>query len=250
MNTINEILSGFESISLSEVAGASLMDRSEIKYAFNLDQLPDFLKQVINDYRVLEVNHSRLNPYETLYFDTQRYLCYFQHHNSVSNRYKIRQRHYTASGDCFFEIKYKNNKNKVIKNRIATKCIKNNLNEENLCYLKDHTSIEFPKLYPKLWVYFSRITLVNKKINERLTIDVNVTFKKGDKIISYPKIVIVEIKQDHFSRTPFMMMLKRNHVRTESVSKYCLGLISTNANFKMNNFKHKLMIFKKLNYEK
>ena len=70
--------------------------------------------------------------------------------------------------------------------------------------------------------------------------------QKNGKVISYPEIAIAEVKQDSFYYSPFDLLMKKNYVRTKSISKYCFGLISTKENIKMNNFKHKLMIIKKL----
>jgi hypothetical protein len=246
VNSIKEILSSFDSISLEETNCVRLMNRTDIKYIFLESQLSDFLEQISKDYKVLEINNQRINDYQTLYFDTPAYSLYLQHHNSIQNRYKIRYRHYASSGDSFFEIKFKTNKKRTIKNRITTNCIKEFIDIKGLDLIKAQTTMDSSTLEPALWVYFSRITLVNRNNKERLTIDIDITFKGKDKIVSYPKIVIAEIKQDNLCCSPFNSIMKKNHIRTKSISKYCFGLISIKEHIKMNNFKHKLMAIKKL----
>ena len=43
---------------------------------------------------------------------------YHRHHIGRSNRFKVRSRRYVESDLCFFEVKYRNNKGRTIKNRI------------------------------------------------------------------------------------------------------------------------------------
>jgi len=250
VNTLKDILSQFDSISLSETNCVYLMNRTDIKYVFLESQLSEFLQQISTDYKVLEIENNRINDYQTLYFDTPTYNLYLQHHNSIQNRYKIRYRHYSSSDDSFFEIKLKNNKNRTIKKRITTNCIKESIDANGFKLINDNSSMDTSTLCPSLWVYFSRITMVNRNNKERLTIDINIKFKGNNKVVSYPKIVIAEVKQDRISESPFNFLMKQHHIRTKSISKYCFGLISTCDTIKMNNFKHKLMIIKKLCNEK
>jgi hypothetical protein len=67
---LNDILNEFETISLKEMDSVALMDRTDTKFVFRVDQLPDFLEQIKNDYRILDVKGNRISRYESLYFDT------------------------------------------------------------------------------------------------------------------------------------------------------------------------------------
>lgn len=250
MKTLHEILVGYYPISLEQVQIADLMSRMEVKYTFKKSQLPQFLEQLIDDYRVLTVNENTVNPYETLYFDTPTYSFYYQHHNSIYNRFKIRQRHYVSSGDSFLEIKFRNNKNRVIKDRIPTENHKDYIGEDGLNLINTKTSIESSQLKPTLWVYFNRITLVNSNFSERITIDTNLSFRYNDKVVSYPDIAIAEVKQEIHFRSAFIQLMKRNIIRDVSNSKYCIGMASVNENVKKNNFKDKLIKLQKLSSEK
>lgn len=98
MNTLSQVLSRFEPISLEQMDNVRLMDRTDTKFVFRIEQLPFFLEQVSNDYRVLEVTSARISRYETLYFDTEDFQLYLKHQNGKLNRYKIRFRKYVESG--------------------------------------------------------------------------------------------------------------------------------------------------------
>ena len=73
----------FDSISLAEIQEAALLDRIDTKYLMGIDQLATILPQVTEDYRALTINNIRLHAYETLYFDTDNFSFYEQHHNGV-----------------------------------------------------------------------------------------------------------------------------------------------------------------------
>ncbi|MEI6822479.1 MAG: polyphosphate polymerase domain-containing protein [Bacteroidota bacterium] len=249
MKTLQEILAGYHPISLEQVQIADLMSRVEVKYTFNKSQLTQILEELIDDYRVLTVNKNTVNPYETIYFDTPTYSLYYQHHNSIFNRFKIRQRRYVSSGDSFLEIKFRNNKNRVIKERITTDSLKDYIGEDGLNLINTKTSIDSSQLKPTLWVYFDRITLVNSNFSERITIDTNLSFRYDDKVVSYPNIAIAEVKQEIHFRSTFIQLMKKSIIRDVSNSKYCIGLASVNENIKKNNFKHKLMSLQKLSSE-
>ena len=53
----------------------------------------------------------------------------------------------------------------------------------------------------KQWINFSRITFVHKEQKERLTVDINLTFKSKEKSGDLKQIVIAEVKQERMSRS-------------------------------------------------
>ncbi len=112
------VLKTFTPITLAEMEGVELMDRTDTKYIFNISQLPGVLENLSQYYKLLNVNGVNENKYKTLYFDTPDFQLYMDHHNGRTNRYKVRYRQYVDSGLVFFEIKNKNNKERTIKSRI------------------------------------------------------------------------------------------------------------------------------------
>jgi hypothetical protein len=223
----------------------TLMDRTDTKYIFTLDNLPAFLEQVKEDYRVLDVNGHRISRYESLYFDTRNFDLYLSHHRGRPSRYKIRCRKYVESELHFFEVKYKNNKGRTIKDRVKQPSIDGMIKENAEILLCEKTPLLANNLEAKLWVNYSRITLVNKYSPERVTIDVDLTFKNSETDKTIHNLVIAEVKQDKALVSSFIRLMKKYHVREGAMSKYCFGVISLFSNVKHNNFKPKLILLKK-----
>jgi hypothetical protein len=222
-----------------------LMNRVDVKYTFLDEKLPDFLNKLKEHYRILEVNGCRSSRYESLYFDTAGFHLYHQHHSGRLNRYKIRVRKYVESNLHFFEIKFKNNKGRTLKNRIKQQNVIQTIEGKAEEFLAQHTNLADAGLEPKLWVNYTRITLVHRSIAERVTIDVNLTFKNHESTREIPHLVIAEVKQDKASTSAFVRMMRDNFIREGSISKYCYGVTSLFRE-RMNNFKTQLHLYKKI----
>ena len=246
---IKETLAGFEPITLEEMDSVKLMDRTDTKFVFNISQLPSILEEIKPYYRSLEVGGTRISKYETLYYDTDDFHLYHRHHSGKMNRYKIRSRKYVESNLHFFEVKYKNNRGRTIKNRIKTKEIETQLSEKAMKMLTDNTNIRPESLKAKLWVNYSRITLVNKTSAERLTIDIGLHYITNDKRVNLSQLVIAEVKQDKAnSLSPIIKTFLHRRIKEGSMSKYCFGIISVYDEVRKNNFKEKLRHINKITY--
>lgn len=246
MENINTTLAIFDPISLNEMENVALMNRTDTKFVFRYDQLQGFLDQIKDDYRVLEINGIRASRYETLYFDTPDFKMYMEHHRGRPSRYKIRHRIYVDSNLHYFEIKFKNNKGRTIKNRIKRKETDFIIKDKAEQFLNENTHYPAANLYPKLWSNCSRITLVNKCSKERLTLDINLQFKNDAEEKNLPNVVIAEVKQEKLAPSPFIKLMKNNHVRAGSISKYCFGVIFL-YKIKQNNFKPNLRYINRIN---
>ena len=117
LSPIEQIIQQFNPISLKEMDGVELMNRTDTKFVVSLDQLLSILEEVKNTYRILEVNNVRFSHYETLYYDTDEFLFYTRHHNGKKNRWKIRKRSYVDSHLNFLELKFKTNRGRTQKQR-------------------------------------------------------------------------------------------------------------------------------------
>ena len=111
----------FESITLSEMDNVKLMNRTDTKFAFSANYLPEILSRMRNFYKVLEIDNERVHSYRSLYYDTDDRKFYLDHHNQRVNRNKVRFREYVGSKLTYLEIKHKNNKGKTIKKRTKVK---------------------------------------------------------------------------------------------------------------------------------
>lgn len=223
----------------------SLMKRQDTKYLVDFDTLVELLSELHINYKSLEIKSSKIAKYNTVYLDTKEHKFYLDHHNGRSNRYKLRIRNYVDSGIFFLETKLKNNKGVTDKNRISVNDFDVLNKEDYLNFLKPQ---KLTKDYiPILENSFHRITLVNTKLKERITIDLNLAFDYEGKMTSLDKIVIIEVKQERFNpNSPIVGLLKSKGFRPASMSKYCVGLALLNRGIKKNTFKKTLLNIKRI----
>lgn len=239
-------LNQFDPITLEEMEGVKLMDRTDTKFTFNINELAAILEEAKNYYRILSVEGNRISRYKTLYFDTQDFDLYNEHHSGKLNRYKIRHRTYVESNIGFLEVKFKNNKGRTLKTRIKEVEVPELNTGKAFEFLKKMLPFDPLILLPKIWINYSRITLVNKTSAERLTLDLNLEFEKNGKKQILDQLVIAEVKQDSKVASPFISIMRNKHIRQGSISKYCFGIASSYSEVKKNNFKQKLSNVKKI----
>lgn len=248
MEQINNILNSFETITLAEMDSVKLMDRTDTKFVFNSSELSTILNQLQPHYKILEINGNKVSKYESLYFDTPKFDLYHKHQTGKLNRYKVRYRKYVESNLNYFEVKFKNNKGRTIKTRVKQDQIDGVIQHKAQELLNEKTIYTSGDLEPKIWVNYSRITLVNKNSPERVTIDINLHFIKDGQVKNINNLIIAEVKQDKASSSPFMKIMKTLHIRQGSISKYCFGIITFFEKIKHNNFKPKLIPIKKITH--
>lgn len=243
---VSDILNQFLPITLEEMDGVKLMDRTDTKFTFNINELPAILEEAKEFYKILSVEGNRISRYKTLYFDTEDFDLYNEHHSGKLNRYKIRHRTYVESNIGFLEVKFKNNKGRTLKTRIKEIEVPELHTGKAFEFLKKTLPFDPLILLPKIWINYSRITLVNKTSAERLTLDLSLEFEKDGKTELMDKLVIAEVKQDSKVASPFIDIMRSKHIRQGSISKYCFGVASSYQEVKKNNFKQKLSNVKKI----
>ena len=223
-----------------------LMSRTDTKFAFNANKMPELLVQLMPFYRILEIDGELIHDYKSLYYDTDDRKFYIDHHNGRVNRNKIRFREYVGSGLTFLEIKRKNNKGKTIKKRMKVDKISNQLSEKQQGYVEKIIGKSM-NVSSKQWINFSRITFVHKTQKERLTMDVNLTFGNANDKGDMKHIVIAEVKQERMSRSSdFMRIAKEMYILPIRISKYCMSALELNPDLKRNRFKEKVLFINKL----
>lgn len=239
-------LAEFEPITLEEMDSVKLMDRTDTKFLFRIEQLPGILERAKEFYKVLDINGIRASKYETLYFDTENHDLFQRHQCGKMNRYKVRQRKYVESDLYFFEVKFKNNRERTVKERVKRKEFEFVVRGKAENLLHQISPLKSANLKPVLWVNYTRITLVNRLSKERLTLDINLEYRKDHKKKLLHKLVIAEVKQEKSSPSPFIRIVRQMGIREGGISKYCFGIIYMNENIRKNNFKPKLIKLNKL----
>lgn len=237
---VEELVLHFKPISLPEMDTVSLMDRTDTKFMFHIDRLPEILESLKDKYSVLEIENKRNFAYRSLYYDTDKLGFYKKHHAGYADRYKVRYREYVETGDVFFEIKHRSNKGRTQKKRIHQDELSVELNLDAQKFLEEKTTGIDLNLKPQIWINFHRITLVNTAQPERVTLDTSLYFEFEDKRIGFDNLVIAESKVDKTTRSEFVKCMKSLHIRKGSVSKYCLGVIKMFPEEKSNRFKTKI----------
>jgi len=244
MSTINfdGVVAKFDPIRLDQMDSVQLMNRVDTKFAFSESTLLELLPQLSENYFVLDINGVRISSYESVYYDDKLFGFYNDHHRQLSNRYKIRKRKYVESDISFLEIKHKVN-GRTKKSRIPVKDIDMKLESEQIQFIKDN-GIDLD-LQSSIINNFNRITLVNKNMEERLTLDLNLMFKWDNEDFPIRNTVIAELKQGKQDRhSAFYKMMKVSQIRPLKISKYCVGIISVygKKRIKYNRFKKKLLL--------
>ncbi len=118
MTEILQILKEYIPISLEEMSGIKLMNRTDTKYVTSYQILKEILLVARHDYRVQEVNGEYNIAYHTIYLDTPDRDMYVTHQSGRIVREKIRIRTYVNSDLTFLEVKNRNNKGRTDKRRI------------------------------------------------------------------------------------------------------------------------------------
>lgn len=239
-------------IGLDDMKAVRLMNRVDQKYMASADLLEELLSRIADGYYVQHIEGNPLAPYRTLYFDTDDLRMYTMHHNKKLNRQKLRVRTYRSTDTTFFEIKNKDNKKKTRKVRIPVDV---NMFDRVLevpeveQFVNGNTPYPVATLHPCLENRFERITLVDKGMSERITIDRGITFHNRATGINadIARLLVIEVKHEVGApMSDIERTLHDLHVLPRRMSKYCIGTALTDPTAKYNRFKPKLLFIEKI----
>lgn len=246
---IQQLLLPFSKIGLKDMGNVKLMNRVDTKFVLTNAQLEEVLPSLSEHYHVVEIADKCVLSYESLYYDNKNLDFYHDHHKKRLNRVKIRYRKYLDSDISFLEIKHKY-KGRTNKMRIPSDKLHKELPDEHVKFIDESIDLSFTReLIPTLVNNYKRITLVGKNINERLTLDIDLSFRKGEQTADLDYLVIAELKQAKVSRkSPFFQFMKERQIRPLRLSKYCIGIlkVSQDIDVKYNRFKKKVLKINKL----
>lgn len=258
---MESVIKSFKPITLEEMSGIKLMNRTDTKFVTTVDRLKLLLMMAKDDYRVQENEGVRIANYYTAYFDTPDNNMYIVHQNGHTGRQKLRIRCYEDSGLNFLEVKTKNNHGRTKKKRVEMigfdplnpdHGIRFLAQDEQYrsydAFLRKHLRYDPTILTEHLENHFHRITLVNNAKTERLTIDTDLKFHnlKTGKRADLTGLAIIELKRDGLQHSPILGMLLDLRIKPCGFSKYCMGSALTNPALKRNNFKERLHMVDRL----
>lgn len=258
---MTDILTNYQPITLEEMSGIRLMNRTDTKFVTNIATLRKLLKLAVWQYRAQEIDGKRLARYYTMYFDTPDMQMYTCHHSGHANRQKLRIRSYVDSGLNFLEVKTKNNHKRTRKKRttmfdfdplaparnIAFDSHDDNFKEYD-SFLRENLWYKPETMEEAIENRFNRITLVNNNKTERLTIDTDLYFHNilTGNDCSLPELAIIELKRDGLVPSPILSLLNELRIKPLGFSKYCIGTALTNPDIRQNRFKQRLHALGKL----
>ena len=247
MDRISDILQEFAPISLEEMSRVRLMNRTDTKYVTTVPRLVRLLEMAAGEYRVQQTGGLCDMPYYTCYFDTPDRDMFAQHQRGRKARQKIRLRVYENSGTAFLEIKDKDNRGRTDKKRIPA----GGAGEDIMPYsdfIRAHSRYMPESLAPQVRNRFRRITLVNRLLTERLTIDTGLYFHNLSTgcECSLEGLVIIELKRDGNTRSPAGEMLRGLRIHPAGFSKYCVGMALTDRRLRQNRLKPRLRMVERL----
>ena len=232
-------------ISLDEMSGIKLMNRTDTKFVTNKSKLVELLELAQGQYFAQQIDGQRIANYRTTYWDTPAHRFFLEHHNGRAPRQKIRVRTYMDSDLTFLEVKTKNNHGRTKKKRITVPSQerKDVVEAGGTPFIQGLTGATFDDILPTVQNQFQRITLVNYGKTERLTIDFNVQFHNYEtsRGTGTGDLVIIELKRDGNVFSPVLDMLRQLRIKPSGFSKYCIGSVMTNDQLKTNLFKPKLV---------
>ena len=245
---IYELLQHLEPITLEQMSSIRLMNRTDTKFVTSKENLARLLELAQGKYYAQFNNDSKIANYMTTYWDTDNHRFFLEHHNGRAPRQKVRVRTYMDSGITFLEVKTKNNHGRTRKNRIEVWDM--NLNETTKrLFLQQNLRYDVDSLLPVLNNHFNRITLVNKGMTERLTIDTDLKFSNltNGRQKDMGPLVVIELKRDGLVYSPILHMLRQLRIQPHGFSKYCMGSALTGNDYlPVNRFKCNLIEINKL----
>lgn len=252
---LQALLDELPPITLEEMSGIRLMNRTDTKFVTTLPVLEHLLELCRGSYYVQVNCGHQIAPYRTVYWDDDNHSMFSFHQKGHKPRTKVRARTYVDSDVSFLEIKRKDNHGKTKKKRVQVPSIEAVMTDgAGEDFLKASTQYYFCQaeeervgIRARLQNKFHRITLVNKAHTERLTIDFGLEFKNFESGVVHPlpRTVIIELKRDGRQESPILPLLRQLRVKPAGFSKYCIGTALTNPDVPLNNFKLRLIKLRK-----
>ena len=244
---ILNFLASCRSLSLEKTEAAKLMQRMDTKYIVPADNIIGLLYDIRRDYHVLEIASHRTGNYTSVYYDTSDRKMYYAHVTGRLPRCKVRERFYSQNGQKFFEVKQKSNTGRTSKRRISLTGKSNNISD----WLSEQIPFCADELTPSLINSFERITFINNKQTERITLDFNLHFRtpSGADTPVFDRVAIVELKQEKTAASPIREALHKKGIRPGGVSKYCTGMLLTGCETRYKRYKPNYLRFIKTQHE-
>ena len=153
------------------------------------------------------------------------------------------------------KIKNKQNTGRTKKKRIEipeNTALQISSDTEAVKFIEKYSIFNIYDIAPETSTDFFRITLTDKDLTERVTIDINLSFinHRNYMTSSLYDLVIIEIKQDGKNLSTMKDILLQNRVFPLRISKYCLSVILTEQDIHPGRYNEKLRHLYKITTQK
>ncbi|MCB1256271.1 MAG: polyphosphate polymerase domain-containing protein [Microthrixaceae bacterium] len=242
---------------------AELQSRMDRKYIVDKSRLADVIAANGTGLRVLEIDDHRGSHYTSTYFDTPDLVSYMSTARSRPTRFKVRTRRYGDAPETWLEVKQRSVHGKTIKERIqlgsgapATVLGLSTFYDgqvglkgaESIAFLNEFDTIapHVVNLSRKLTTAYTRMTLLCSSLGQRIPQGQRVTIDcdlrcglpdgSGIDIGRLGDLMIIETKSPGHGPGPFDRALWSMHIRPIVISKYALGMASSDPTLPSNKW--------------
>ena len=244
MVPINWLTTPFAPITLDALnSKAAMMRRIDNKYVVDRLALENLVSTFAKDFDVLDIQNRRSFTYATRYYDDEKLSSYFEHHQGMRKRMKVRVRRYVEANLCFLEVKVKGTRNMTEKFRMpydpeALDSLTDKANDfAQNTYHAQYDKPFWGYLSPSLDMQYQRVTLVSRAGGERMTIDTGLHFNaQGQRVSTSPDKFIIETKSENGRGLADIILRTAGERPVGRCSKYCIGLATTGQIARCNRF--------------
>lgn len=236
----SDIFSTYKKIDATEFQPLVLSKQNAVKYLVPSSFIPELLSQCSDNYQLMETSGKSSVKSEVIYFDTTDLKFFSDHINGKQNRVKVRIKSSCSKETKTWEMRRRINKGYVDVKRILFTDNHPEIDEEAEDKFGQFTDLEISSLVPMINVSYTRITLLNTELAERVTIDENLVFKSPqnpDKAFNLSGLALIVVRKKRKASSYLTGLLMQKHIRKAVFSKYCLGVSLAIPDAKSNMYK-------------
>ena len=151
------------------------------------------------------------------------------------------------SGTAFLEVKIRNARDLTIKSRMTVPALVSHVGKAESEFVAAHAPYFAEALLPALLNTFSRVTLVDPRFGQRLTMDFDLAFAVGEDAATLLGLVVIELKHTRSELGGrFVALTKSLGLHASGFSKYCVGTSLLRTEIKHNRFLPELRMVKRI----
>lgn len=196
------------------------------RYLLTKSSLADLLEHLQNEVEILTVDNEEVVECTTTYLDTPDFYFFNRFVDRNTPWQKIAIRTFENLGPHLLEYKCQSDKGWDIISQIELERKEDTFSDFAQDNLFEKTGFTMKQLTEKTAVSFSRIYLIDSKLNESLTLDFDLFAYRNGKNTNIDNVVFAELKQElPSSSSPFVRAFKQLEIKKHGYSKYCTALM-------------------------